>query len=385
MTYGINHLTPVIFGENSSSETGAKLKQLGCKKVLCVFDKGVKGAGIVDKIIDSIQAQGIKCISFGGVVADPPDYVIEEGAEIGRKEHVDGVVGIGGGSSMDAAKMINLLLGNPSPINQYMGPGASPKPGKVLVLLPTTSGTGSEVTPIAVLTDSKQHKKGGVVGPVCRATMAIIDPVLTAGMPASVTADTGMDAFSHAAEAITSGSANPMSDLLASKAVALVTEYLPRAVKNGADMEARTNLSFAAMTAGFAFPDALTHYGHAIGHTFGALFHVPHGNACAIAIPEVMEFVADVVPEKVKLVGVSMGLSFKGTQSPTEIGAKVAAAIRKLNKEIGVKTLKNYKIPEPAMADVAKMALSDDCAGFGPKSATYDEILKMCRSAYTIA
>jgi alcohol dehydrogenase len=384
MAFGINHLTPVIFGEGISSETGERLNGLGCKKVLCVYDRGIKESGIIDKILNNIQAQGIKPVTYDGVLADPPDYTIEEAAEIGRQQQVDGVVGIGGGSSMDTAKAVNILLGNPSPINQYMTHGAQPKPGKVLILLPTTSGTGSEVTSVSVVTDTKKKRKGGIMAPACRATLAIVDPVLTSGMPASITADTGMDAFAHAAEAMTSTMANPMSDILAEKAIALVCEYLPRAVKDGSDMEARTSMSFAATIAGYSFGDAIPHYGHAIGHTLGSMFRVPHGNGCGIALPEVMEFIVDAVPDKVKRVGIAMGLEISSDLSSRETGKKVAHAIRELNREIGLKTLKAHKIKESALPDAARMVLTDDIAGFSPKKATNEDILNMLKRACSL-
>ena len=160
MAFGINHLTPVIFGEGISSETGVRLNGLGCKKVLCVYDRGIKEAGITDKILNNMLAQGIKSVIYDGVLADPPDYTIEEAAEIGRQEQVDGIVGIGGGSSMDTAKAVNILLGNPSPINQYMTHGAQPKPGKVLILLPTTSGTAAKSHLCLLLPIPKRREKG---------------------------------------------------------------------------------------------------------------------------------------------------------------------------------------------------------------------------------
>jgi alcohol dehydrogenase len=238
---------------------------------------------------------------------------------------------------MDTAKAVNILLTNPSPIGKYLpGPGMSfAKPGKALILIPTTSGTGSEVTPIAVLTITERHAKGGIMGPACRASLAIVDPSLAAGMPPSITADTGMDAFAHAAEAITSIQANPMSDILAEKAIGLICAYLPKVVKDGTDMEARTNMSFAAMLAGYAFSDAITHFGHAIGHSLGAKYHIPHGNACGIALPGVMEFVAKAVPERVRYVGKAMGLDMPDTLSIEQTGKRVADAIRALSAEIG--------------------------------------------------
>lgn len=382
MSFGINHLSPVIFGENAYQETGARLKELGCAKVLCVFDKGVEDAGISARVIEAIEKEGIKTVSFDGVKADPPDTVIEQAGELARAEKVDGIVGIGGGSTMDTAKAVNVLMENPPPVVQYMGSDAKLKPGRVLVLLPTTSGTGSEVTPIAVVTNTSTHRKGGILGPLCRASLAIVDPVLTVGMPPSVTADTGMDALSHAAEAMTSGFANPMSDILAAEAIRLIARSLPKAVANGKDIEARTDMSFAAMTAGFAFSDALPHYGHAIGHTLGAMFHIPHGNACGIALPEVMEFIVDVVPERVRRVGEALGVSFSGNPSETEIGEKVADAIRSLGAAVGLKNLKAHNIAQSSLPDVATMTLSDDTAGFGPKTASYEDVLRMLEGAY---
>jgi alcohol dehydrogenase class IV len=385
MSFGINHLSPVLFGEGASLETGKNLKELGCTSVLCVYDRGVKSAGLTDAVIDSIKKEGIKVCVFEGVKADPPDDTIEEAAGIGKREKVDGIVAIGGGSSMDTAKAVNILLTNPSPITQYLtaGEAKQPVPGKVLVLLPTTSGTGSEVTPVSVITNTKTGYKGGISHKVCRATLAIVDPVLTRGMPSSITADTGMDAFAHAAESMTSGATNQMSDILGENAVKLICKYLPRAVKDGSDMEARSNLAFSATIAGFAFADALPHYGHAIGHTLGALHHIPHGNACGIALPEVMEYVSDTVPEKVKHVGEAMGLDMSGAKTPVEIGKKVADGIRELNKKIGLKTLKEHNIKESAFDAIAEKTLTDDTAGFGPKTATKKEILEMLKKAYS--
>jgi alcohol dehydrogenase len=162
MPFNINHMTPVLFGVNMSLRAGNRLRDLGCTKVLCVYDQGVKKAGIPDKIINNFKALGMKVVVFEGVKPDPPDYTVEECAEVGRKAEVDAVVAIGGGSSMDTAKAANLLLTNPSPIHRYMGMVRTPmKPGKTLILMPTTSGTGSEVTIYAVLTDSTDHKKKG--------------------------------------------------------------------------------------------------------------------------------------------------------------------------------------------------------------------------------
>jgi alcohol dehydrogenase len=383
MAFNINHMTPVLFGEGTSLQTGERLKTLGCKKVLAVYDKGVKQAGITDKIIESIKEQGIEVAVFDGVKADPPDTMIDEGAEIGRKAGVDGVVGIGGGSTMDTAKTINLLLNNPGKVKDYMGTGKELKPGKNLILLPTTAGTGSEVTMFAVITDTAdENKKKGMAGPLVRANLAIVDPTLTVGMPPSITADTGMDAYAHAVEAIMGNNRNPMSDLLGEQAISLVMKYLPKAVKNGKDMEARTEMSYAAMLAGYSFNDSLTHMGHSLGHTLGSIFHIPHGNACGVAMPEIIEYLAEDVPGPIRLIGKAMGLKIKATASPKEAAAQVAEALAAFNKEIGQKTLKELGVKESDLKKVAQAAFDQGMWRLSPRETSAEDMLGILQKAY---
>lgn len=383
MPFNINHMTPVLFGQNMSLRAGNRLRDLGCTKVLCVYDQGVKKAGIPDKIIKNIESLGIGVVVYDGVKPDPPDFTVEECAEIGRKAEVDGVVGIGGGSTMDTAKAANLLLTNPSPINRYMGMMRIPmKPGKPLVLIPTTSGTGSEVTIYAVLTDSTDHKKKGPAGPLMRATLAIVDPLLTVGMPPSVTADTGMDAFCHAVESLTAGNANPNADMMAEKAVSIVANYLPRAVDNGKDIEAREQMSFAATMAGYAFVDANTHLGHCLGHTLGALHHIPHGNACAVVMPEILEFLAETSPDGIKRIGTAMGLDMGDSISPKAAGRIVRKGVIALNKRIGLRTLKQNNIQESDLERVATVAAGEGLNNMGSRRPDKQDWFDMLRKAY---
>ena len=381
MPYNINHLTPVLFGANMSLRTGMRLKEMGCTKILFVYDQGIKKAGIPDKIIANCEALGMKSFLFEDVQADPPDYTVEACAEIGIKNKVDGVVAIGGGSSMDTAKVANMLQTNPPPLKQYLGFGGPQlKPFKKLICIPTTSGTGSEVTNMAVITNSETGNKGGPANNLLRASLAIIDPVLTVGMPPSITADTGMDAFSHAAEAVTSGQANPQSDLVGMDAIRLVCKYLPIAVKDGKNMEARTNMSFAAMNAGYAFNDAITHIGHSIGHALGAMYHIPHGNACALAMGEIMEYVASDTPDGIRRVATAMGLNIDGA-STEKVGSMVCEAVRKLNKEIGLKTLKDHGLKREQLDEMAERSLAGPVM-FSPKKVTKEALLGILTKAY---
>jgi len=384
MAFNINHMTPVLFGEGTSLQAGEQLKGMGCTKVLAVFDKGVKQTGIPDKIIESIKEQGIEVAVFDGVQADPPNTMIDEGAEVGRKEKADGVVGIGGGSTMDTAKAINLLLNNPGKVKDYMGTGKELVPGKSLVLISTTSGTGSEVTMFVVITDTEdENKKKGLGGPHARANLAIVDPTLTVGMPPSVTADTGMDAYAHAVEAMMGQNRNPMSDLLGQEAVSLVFQYLPRAVKDGKDMEARTQMSYAATLAGYAFNDSLTHMGHSLGHTLGSIFHIPHGNACGVAMPEIMEYLAEDVPEQIRKIGKAMGLTISDSAKPKEVAKAVADALAAFNKEVGQKTLKELGVKEEDLERVAQRAFDEHMWGMSPRETSPEDMLAILKGAYS--
>jgi alcohol dehydrogenase len=359
-----------------------KVKQLGAKKVFCVYDRGIKEAGIAGKIVDNLKAAGLQVVSYDGVKEDPPDTMINEAAQIAAAEKVDAVVGVGGGSTMDTAKGINVLLTNPAPINQYYaGSGKPHQPGKILVLIPTTAGTGSEATNISVVSDTQSQSKKGVLGPAALAALAIVDPELLLGLPPKITAATGMDAFAHAVEALTSEGMNPMSDVLAEKAVALITRNLPISVQDGSNLEARTNMMFASLIAGIAFNDTMPHWGHAIAHALGAKFHIPHGIGCAVALPVAVEFVADAVPEKIRQAGLAMGLTLPEGMPPAELGAVVAQAIQNLNREVGIPSLKEYNVNEAAVEQLAGNVLADDCAMFGPKRASARQAQSMLKKA----
>lgn len=381
MIFSINSPPQVLFGSGSSEQTGQKLKELGCRKVFCVHGKNVQKSGIADRVISAITNEGIEVVRFAEVVADPPDEVIEKGAAIAKKEEVDGIVGIGGGSALDTAKAINVLLGNPSPITRYHDKSIEILPGKVLVLLPTTAGTGSEVNNVSVVTDTKKNVKSGVKGKACVADLAIVDPQFTLGLPARATAITGMDTLAHGIESMTTILANPMADMLDEKVIELVTRFLPVAVENGNDLKARTNLSFAAMLAGMAFDNTVLHLGHAIAHSMGAVYHIPHGIACSIALPEVIEYIVDVHPEKIKTIGSIMGLNLEGL-SIQETGKAVAGKVRDFAKSMGMPTMKELNLDKNLLEKVAEMAPHDDCAAFMPKEAPQETILELLYKAY---
>ena len=222
MAYKYHQSAPVIFGGGVIAQLGAEVANLGCKKVICVYDSGVLAAGIATKAEASLRAVGVEYVVFDKVTSDPKDELVNECGALAREENVDGVVAIGGGSSMDCAKAAALLIGLEPPIQNYLvDPPIFLESTVPVVLVPTTSGTGSEVTEVAVITSTKDHTKPAVF---TRATLAIVDPELTLTVPKHVTAYTGCDALTHAMESITAKGRNPHSELLA---VAL-TSRLPR-------------------------------------------------------------------------------------------------------------------------------------------------------------
>ena len=332
-------LTPVLFGEGAIAQLGGKVSALGCKKVMCVFDAGVKAAGIAEKATGSLAAAGVEYIVFDRVAADPPDYLMDEAGQLAKDAGVDCIVGVGGGSSMDTAKAISILQKHPAPISQYLnleGPPLTVDGGVPTILIPTSAGTGSEVTKMCVVT----HTQANIKIPIfTNSTLAIVDPELCRTAPPSITANGGLDALAHAIEAITCVHANPYSETLALAAVTRIAKYLPAACRNGEDMQARSEMSLAANFAGIAFCATDVQIGHAAADSIAASYHTPHGLNCAWVNAPVQELMAQVVPEKVKLVGTAMGVEFDGTETNEEIGRKTGAAIRKLTRDCGVKTL----------------------------------------------
>ncbi|NLA86854.1 MAG: iron-containing alcohol dehydrogenase, partial [Clostridiales bacterium] len=280
---------PILFGTGTSLSVGEKLKEFGCKKVLVVYDKGIKSSGLADKIIKIISDAGIDTVTYDGVQADPPDWSVNEAGELGIREKVDGVVGVGGGSSLDTAKGAKMLQTNPPPINKYFGrEGVVTVTSVPLIVIPTTAGTGSECTPGGVITDTQNNIKTNIAGVGCTVNLGIVDPELTLGLPPSVTASTGMDALCHAVESYTSMLANSFCELTGKKAFTLVGKYLVRAFENGADLEAREGMMLASTLGGISMSGPLCHLAHDIGKVLGGKFHIPHGNGCASCLPQVM-------------------------------------------------------------------------------------------------
>jgi alcohol dehydrogenase class IV len=332
----------IVFGEGSLDA----LDELEGRRALIVTDSPLVELGLVDKVKVHLDKAGIETRIFDGVEPDPSVQTVRRGVQVAQEYEPDWIVGLGGGSPMDAAKAIWVLYErpdlHPAEINPFIRLGLRQKAR--LITIPTTSGTGAEVTWGIVLTDTEEQRKMGLGNRENVADIAIVDPEMAAGMPPQLTADTGLDALTHAVEGYTCTWHTDMTDGLCLSAVRAVFQYLPRAVANarsagsgqGSDMEARERMHNAATAAGLGFGNAMASMAHAMGHTLGAMFHVPHGRAVSIFLPYTIEFAASEAPERfaelAALVGQPQGLPLRRGEE----GARMLAGhIRDLCREIG--------------------------------------------------
>ena len=280
----------VLFEAGASKKLPEIVGTFGAKRVLLVTDKGVRKAGLTEAAETALAAAGIAIDVYEDVVADPPSTVIEAAAKRARELGTDLVLSIGGGSALDTAKLVAYLAKSDAPLDSIYGVGLAKGDRLPLILVPTTAGTGSEVTPISIVTTPTTEKKG-VVAPKLLPDWAVLDPELTLGLPAAVTAATGIDAMVHAIEAFTSkNKKNPISDQLAKQALALLSANIRTACSDGKNLEARSGMLLGSMLAGMAFANAPVAAVHALAYPVGAIFHVPHGLSNALVLMGVMRF-----------------------------------------------------------------------------------------------
>jgi len=355
---------PIIFGLGSISVLGEKLKERGLKKALCVFDDGIDKAGITKKAFKILDDAGVRYVTFRGVKPDPVADIVDAAGAVGREAGVDCVVGIGGGSSMDAAKAASILLERPGCARDYVKPAPDFIDTKVpLFLVPTTSGTGSECTNVAIITLPELNIKGSVF---VNTTLAIVDPELTVTLPKFETVNTGLDAFAHAAEALTSLTWNRHSDLYGEAAIKKISENLQTAYNEPENLHARSEMALAANWAGLAFNNPLTHVGHAAADAFSCHFHTPHGLGCALALPEALALVAPVVPDRMRTVALAMGLPLSGNESGEALGKMVADGIRKMMREMNMKSLSEIGYSRDKVIGFAPEVAASHLCGHSP-------------------
>jgi alcohol dehydrogenase class IV len=378
-----NFVSPkIIFGEGALSA----LDELTGKQMLIVTDPGLVELGLVDEVASRLVKAGMKTHVFDGVEPDPSVESAHCGAKVAERIRPDWIMGLGGGSSMDAAKAIWVLYERPdlepAEISPFVTLGLRQKAR--LVTIPTTSGTGAEVTWGMVLTDPVEQRKMGLGNPENVADMAIVDPSMAAGMPPRLTADTGMDALTHAIEGDACTWHTDLTDGLCMKAARDVFHYLPRAVEDGSDIEARERMHNAATCAGLGFGNTMASLAHAMGHAFGASFHVPHGRAVGLFLPYTIEFAAGENPERfADLAWLLQAANGGGEKSARALGLSV----RRLALEIGSPaSIGELGIDRAAYgAKLEKMvddAFNDTQMVTAPRCPTYEELGRLFLYAF---
>lgn len=324
--FEFNTVACLVSGAGSALELEQQCRKLGIARPLVVTDPGLVQIGLVAGPLEALATAGLAPVVFDQVREDPPEATVLAAAELARVEGADGVIGLGGGSSMDVAKVVAVLLDGAQPLSELYGVGMV-KGGRLpLVLVPTTAGTGSEATPVAVITTG-ETTKAGVSSPVLLPDVAVLDADLTLGLPPAITAMTGVDAMVHAIEAYTSRhQKNPISDNLARQALVLLSRNIRTAVHDGDNREARTAMLLGACLAGQAFANAPVAAVHALAYPLGGHFHIPHGLSNSLVLPSVLEFNAPAAAgqyaELVELV--------TGSDVPGSVEVKARALIAEL-------------------------------------------------------
>lgn len=372
----------VVFGEDALS----RLDELQGERAFIATDKNMVKMGFAQRVKDTLSRAGIECAVFDEVEPDPSIETVRKGADVIRDYAPDWVIGLGGGSVIDAAKAIWVLYERPdiqpAEINPFTTLGLRKKAR--MIAIPTTSGTGSDTTWAVVLTDTSEGRKLAVGSQEAHADISIVDPEFAMEMPPDLTADTGMDALTHAIEGYTSGWRNDFSDGLCLKAIQLVFQYLPLAYNNGQDREAREKMHNAASIAGLAFGNSMAGLAHSTGHSLGAVFHVPHGRAVSLFLPYTIEFSAGIAAGRYEEIAYFLGLEDTDGKKAT---ASLARAVRDLAARLNrPATLKDLPITsemlESSISKLVENAEMDTCTVTAARIATAGEIEKLFRYAY---
>jgi alcohol dehydrogenase len=370
-----------LMGIGSAKQVGQKAKELGAAKVLVVTGETVQKIGYAEQIAGYIREENISVAFFSGVDPNPTDKNVEEGVALLKSEGCNVIVAIGGGSSLDCAKAIALVGANGGTIHEYAGIDQSKHPMIPLITVNTTAGTASEMTRIAVITDTNSSQKMIIVDKHITPTVSINDPILTEKLSPELTAGTGMDALTHAVEAYVSILTTPVTDACALQAIRLVGQNLPQAVENGSNMEARQNMTYAQFLAGMAFNNALLGYVHAIAHQLGGIYNLPHGLCNAILLPHVVKFNLDSKPERFADIAVALGEDIKGLPI-LEAAAKAVVAISALSAKVGIpRGLSEIGVKEEDIPMLAELAMKDACSLFNPKKAELQDVIDILKAA----
>ena len=386
MASSFNIPSSVIIGGGASAELLPQLRRLGAKCVLVVTDAFMVKSGVVARLLAPLQESGMEVAVFDGVQPDPTVQNVRDGLALYRRSGAEAVVAIGGGSPLDAGKAISILTTNPEPLADYMGYHKIPKAGAPLLAIPTTAGTGSEVTTVAVITDTERDVKMMILDQHLLPVVALVDYELTLSMPAPLTAHVGVDTLTHGIEAYVSRKASEMTDPIALSCIRLAATHLVNAWEEPGNLAAREGMMLSATQGGMAFANSSVCLVHGMSRPLGLLFHIPHGLSNAMLLPAVTRFSLAGAEARYATVARTMGLC-AANASDASAAASLVEGLEKLNARLEVPRIRDFKgatleVFEAALEKMASDALASGSPANNPVVPTAPDVINLYREAW---
>lgn len=369
-----------FFGKGAVRLLEPELRKMGITRALLVTDRFLYESGAAERVARVLSGAGVEFAVYYNVQPNPTVQVVNDCIAAASAIGAQMLIALGGGSAIDTAKAASIVLANGGTVEQYEGTGKSARPGLPIVAINTTAGTGSECTSFYIVTDPVRHSKMAMVDTNCMVSIAVNDTDFMRSMPPKLTAATGMDAMTHAIEAVLSKNASPITDKDALWAIEAITKYLPTAVEHGDNEEARVMMAYAENVAGMAFSNAGLGMVHAMAHALGGRYNLPHGVCNAVLLPYVLAFDAQLPQFEQRFQTIAKAMNL-----PIAEPLAVVSAIRQLNRQVGIcASLKELKVVEPAhFADLSTLAMQDTCMGSNLVPLTPAQVIAVYTAAYT--
>ncbi len=375
------HAPELVIGPGSLAEAGYAAARLGARRPFVVTDPGLLETRWVAELMGHLREAGLEPVLWHGVTPNPKDHEIRAGHEHYAAHGADVVLAVGGGSAIDAAKGVALMQGNGGDILDYVGIDRATRPIPPLVMIPTTSGTGSDVSQFCIVTDTTRSVKVSIVGRALVPDISITDPRLLTTMPPDLAAATGLDALTHAVEAYVSLAHHPLADGHALSAVSLICRSLRATMTDPTALEPRARMAQGSLEAGLAFTNAILGAAHAMSHQVGGLLDAPHGVINGVLLPHVIRFNARAAPSRFHALAAQAGLSVEG-RAPEEAAEELAVHVRRLADDVGVpRGLRSLGVTEADLARLSRTTLDDACLTTNPRPADADDVEALFRAA----
>lgn len=372
----------IVYGEGSLKLAGRHAINFGATKALIVTDSGIQKAGWTSKVEASLRESGISYVTFSDVTPNPKDYEVMAGVDVCMNKGCDLIIAVGGGSPMDCAKGIGVVMGNPNNILDFEGVDEVPNPGPPLIFIPTTAGTSADVSQFAIITDTTRNVKIAIISKMVIPDIALVDPKTTVTMSPDLTAATGMDALCHAFEAFVSNVSSRLTDMAALSSVQLIIDNLLGAHQDPTNMNYRNNMMMASLMAGLSFSNASLGLVHAMAHSLGGAFDLAHGECNAMLLEKVVHYNYTAASERYDQLAKLMGVNID-TYGPSEKASALAERVASLRKQLGIThRLIDMGVSSSDIPRLAGYAFKDPCLATNPRMANPEDIEKIYEQIY---